>query len=245
MSIRSLKVKKRDHSRGKYCITKNTPSWKLTTNEHLARSYSMPGRSSMTWKHRYNPVPKCQNKQQLVDVTIHRKQYGGNPHDPHNIREQGLCAACNEDYGDFAKQFADITSDAAGWKGIFKQFLDTLQPDLSYEQRRMLALKELTGLRMELHEEKLRFSGRYRNRSRRLQELLPVSSTPFAKSLLDTTEQHEDWLSSLMEPYRSHRCAKKAARASNRQAYPGTSGLGVLCQTCAWPRKLDYRIHPC
>lgn len=142
--------------------------------------------------------PKCQTKQKLVEGNYQKPSWGGSDTDPENKVE--LCAPCNAQWLDYGKANPTLTTTVEDCKMLFDAFL-LRKEEHSREELLILQLKEFTGLRMELQEETLRFTGRYTSRSKRLDELKPLSTTRFLKAAQeDTGKDDPKWLDYISKP---------------------------------------------
>ncbi len=134
--------------------------------------------------------PRCKTKQKLGRVLIRKKAWGGKVTSENQAQ---LCLPCDEDWRRFAeKKELRCSSSDEDFQKHWKAFLKTEVGSESTLPQALEILRELAGLRIQIAIETQRYAGRFRSRSRRLDDLYPLSGSRFSESGFDS------WLDFLM-----------------------------------------------
>lgn len=128
--------------------------------------------------------PKCKTKQPLNEVWIQKKKWKGK-YSPENLRK--LCPSCDEDYRIFAEHGGRFESlkTLDDFREVFEEYLISPRLELSAVERSRQVLKEFAGLRVQIAIEAQKFSGRFNSRSKRMDEIYPISQSVFAAYIID------------------------------------------------------------
>ncbi|HXK35347.1 MAG TPA: hypothetical protein VJ103_02495, partial [Candidatus Paceibacterota bacterium] len=124
--------------------------------------------------------PKCRTRQFLNDIWLQKKNWGG-VFDPQNRKK--LCAPCDEEYRAFVETSGKLNDlkNLADYEKIFQEFLALPKLEIGAYQKSLMILKELAGMRVQIAIEHQRYLGRFRSRSKRLDEVHPIEESIFAE----------------------------------------------------------------
>ena len=128
--------------------------------------------------------PKCGIKQPLNEVWIQKKSWKGK-YSSQNLKK--LCPSCDEDYRIFVEyggQFENLKT-LDDFRVVFEEFLVSPKVELSAVERSYQVLKEFAGLRVQIAIEAQKFSGRFSSRSKRMDEIYPISQSVFAPQITE------------------------------------------------------------
>lgn len=118
---------------------------------------------------------KCQTRQRLCDVQIRKKQFGGK-FEAKNLTK--LCMPCDEEWREHCEgNGLSGSSVFEDFENTFETFLTAPKPKISGKEKALAILEEFTTLRVQIAMEAQRHEGRFRSRSKRLDELYPLSES--------------------------------------------------------------------